>query len=276
MESRDRYGADPGSRRRGLVLCQPSFSGIGLTVGNGLAAADDARSFIGSDRAKPDTAKSAHHAIEPRHTTRACLQWVCRRATWSPVSPEGTAWQRPAMPAAASRSFIEKLHREASSVPMAHRAIVRWSDVSGRLCKHALEQRTEVIPASGLIHRFAAAGPPRCKYGVRSVADPYETGTSSENCSCISIAITFLKSSRCGSIACAPGRRYRPPIDTMFCPDQAGHSRSTRRLVLLPRPVDRSICHDRIPRQVPDDGIDERRRVRRDTTRATIQVPDDW
>ncbi len=46
-------------------LGQPSFSGIGLTVGNGLAAADDARSFIGSDRAKPDTAKSAHHAIEP-------------------------------------------------------------------------------------------------------------------------------------------------------------------------------------------------------------------
>ncbi len=40
--------------RKRLVLYQPSFSGIGLTVGNGLAAADDARSFIGSDRAKPD------------------------------------------------------------------------------------------------------------------------------------------------------------------------------------------------------------------------------
>jgi len=37
----------------------------GEAGGNGLAAADDARSFIGSDRAKPDTAKSAHHAIEP-------------------------------------------------------------------------------------------------------------------------------------------------------------------------------------------------------------------
>ncbi len=34
------------------------------------------------------------------------MHWVCRRATWSPVSPEGTAWQLPAMPAAASRSFI--------------------------------------------------------------------------------------------------------------------------------------------------------------------------
>jgi hypothetical protein len=65
----------PGS---GPVVCQPSFSGIGLTGGNGLAAADDASSciekhhraaasssFIGSDRAQPDTATSAHHADEP-------------------------------------------------------------------------------------------------------------------------------------------------------------------------------------------------------------------
>jgi len=37
----------------------------GLTVGNGLAAADDASSCIGSDRAKPDNATSAHHADEP-------------------------------------------------------------------------------------------------------------------------------------------------------------------------------------------------------------------
>ena len=32
-----------------------------------------------------------------------------------------------------ARSFIKQLHREASSVPMAHRAIGRWSSVSGRL-----------------------------------------------------------------------------------------------------------------------------------------------
>jgi hypothetical protein len=32
---------------------------------------------------------------------------------------------------------------EASSVPMAHRAIFRWGDLSGRRCKHALTQRSQ-------------------------------------------------------------------------------------------------------------------------------------
>jgi hypothetical protein len=84
--------------------------------------------------------------MDEKHPFRACLQWVSRRATWSPVSPEGTAWQLPAMPAAASRSFI------GSVGPQGHRSseLRIWT-----ACKHALDRHMTIWPrADRLASRY--------------------------------------------------------------------------------------------------------------------------